>query len=57
MDFSSVKNKAKEWGISIRRVQKFCEQGRIKGVQRLGKIWIIPKDAPRPADLRYSDNK
>jgi len=57
MEFVSAKEKAKEWSISLRRVQKFCEQGRIDGVQRLGKIWLIPKDAPRPADLRYSANK
>jgi len=57
MEFVSAKDKAEEWGISIRRVQKFCEQGRIDGVQRLGKIWVIPKEASRPVDLRYSDSK
>ena len=57
MEFVSAKEKAEEWGISIRRVQIFCEQGRIEGVQRLGKIWVIPKSASRPADLRYSENK
>jgi hypothetical protein len=57
MEFVSAKDKAEEWQISLRRVQKFCEQGRIGGVQRLGKIWLIPKDAERPVDLRYSNNK
>ena len=56
MEFVSAKDKAEEWNISIRRVQKFCEEGRIDGVERLGKIWLIPKNAQRPADLRYSDN-
>lgn len=57
MEFVSAKEKAKEWGISIRRVQVFCEQRRIEGVQRLGKIWVIPKDAERPVDLRYLKNR
>lgn len=57
MDFVTAKEKAAEWNISLRRVQAFCEQDRIEGVQRLGKIWIIPKNAKRPADMRYSGNK
>lgn len=57
MEFVSAKEKSEEWGLSLRRVQIFCEQGRIDGVQRLGKIWVIPKDAERPADLRYSKNR
>ncbi|MGL6201178.1 MAG: helix-turn-helix domain-containing protein [Lachnospiraceae bacterium] len=57
MEFMSAKDKAEEWGISIRRVQKYCEQGRIAGVQRLGKIWLIPKEALRPTDLRYTNSK
>jgi len=57
MDFVTAKEKAVEWNISLRRVQLFCEQNRIEGVQRLGKIWIIPKTAKRPCDKRYSVNK
>ena len=57
MDFVTAKEKAAEWNISLRRVQLFCEQGRIEGVQRLGKVWVIPKDAKRPSDLRYTANK
>jgi len=57
MDFVTAKEKAAEWNISLRRVQAFCEQVRIEGVQRLGKIWLIPKSAKRPADMRHSGNK
>lgn len=57
MDFVTAKEKAAEWNISLRRVQLFCEQGRIEGVQRLGKVWVIPKDAKRPSDRRYTINK
>lgn len=57
LDFVTAKEKAQEWGISLRRVQLFCEQGRIDGMRRLGKVYIIPKDAPRPKDGRYKANK
>lgn len=57
MDYVSAKEKSEEWGISLRRVQKLCEQGRVQGIQRLGKIWLIPKEAKRPVDMRYTDNK
>ncbi len=57
MDFVTAKEKAAEWNISLRRVQLFCEQGRIKGVQRLGKVWVIPKEAERPLDKRYAENR
>lgn len=52
MDYMNAKEAAKKWGISVRRVQVLCEQGRIKGVERLGSIWAIPKDADRPLDGR-----
>lgn len=57
MDYVTAKEKANEWGISLRRVQLFCEQGRIPGVTHMGKMWIIPKDAERPSDKRYKENK
>ncbi len=32
MDFISVQEAAKNWGISERRIQKVCEENRIEGV-------------------------
>lgn len=57
MDALSVKEAAEKWGISERRVQKLCEEGRIPGVIRFGRSWAIPKDAEKPADGRYKDMK
>lgn len=54
MDYVTAKEKAAEWNLSLRRVQAFCEQGRIDGVQRLGKVWAIPQEARKPKDARYS---
>jgi hypothetical protein len=52
MDYISVKDTAKKWGVSERWVQVLCEQGRINGVSKFGNVWLIPKDAERPKDGR-----
>ena len=55
MEFMSVRNAASLWNLSERWVQKLCEEGRIEGVQRLGRSWMIPKTAAKPRDLRRKD--
>ena len=57
MDFITTKQAAALWNISQRRVSLLCEQSRIPGVQKVGIFWLIPKNADRPADLRYSGNR
>ncbi len=53
MEYITAKEAAEKWGISQRRVQVLCEQGRVDGAKRLGWVWAIPKDAPKPADARF----
>ena len=43
---------SEKWGISLRRVQDLCRQGRIPGAERFGKNWMVPADAGRPLDGR-----
>jgi len=43
MDYITAKEAAEKWGISQRRVQHLCEQGRVAGAVRLGWAWAIPK--------------
>lgn len=52
MDYISVREASQKWNISIRRVQKLCEDNRIEGVVRFGRFWMIPKAAEKPADPR-----
>ena len=54
MDFDWItpKQAAEKWGISDRRVQYLCTNGKINGVLRLGRTWLIPKEAPKPIDGR-----
>ncbi len=57
MDYISVKDAAEKWCISERRIQKLCEENRIDGVLRMGKMWLIPKAAEKPVDGRLKKEK
>jgi len=52
MEYIKVSDAAQRWDISMHRVQEYCKNGRIPGVIRFGKIWLIPADAARPLDGR-----
>ncbi|NLJ88633.1 MAG: helix-turn-helix domain-containing protein [Epulopiscium sp.] len=52
MNYITTKEAAQNWGITERRVQVLCHQGKIEGVVRLGWAWAIPKDAEKPLDNR-----
>lgn len=52
MDYMSVREAAELWSVSERWIQKLCEVGRIYGVKRFGRSWMIPKGAKKPNDLR-----
>ena len=48
---------AELWGISLHRVQELCKMGRIDGVTRFGRSWMIPVDAKKPEDARHKEKK
>ncbi|QOV20116.1 helix-turn-helix domain-containing protein [Blautia liquoris] len=54
-EYMTVQEAAKLWEISERRVQKLCEENRLEGVVRLSRVWLIPKDAKKPADGRLRE--
>lgn len=43
---------AEKWGISIRRVQILCLQGRLEGAVKHGGVWAIPKETIKPERLK-----
>lgn len=57
LEVISVPEAAKKWSISERRVQKLCEENRIPGVAKFSRMWLIPKDAEKPADGRLSNKR
>ena len=52
MDYQKIDEVAAKWGISPRRLQTLCAQGKIEGATRFGRAWMIPKTTHRPADGR-----
>lgn len=48
----TVKQAAEKWGITVRRVQEYCKNGRIAGAERFGSSWMLPDDAAQPMDMR-----
>ncbi len=52
MDYLKIEDVAKKWGLSTRRVQVLCSQGKIEGAFRFGRDWMIPQEADKPVDGR-----
>ena len=52
MEYITASQASKKWGISQRRVQILCAEGRIPEVFKLGETWAIPKETKKPIDKR-----
>ncbi len=52
MDYLKIDEVAAQWGISSRRLQILCAEGKIEGATRFGRAWMIPKDTAKPVDGR-----
>ncbi len=57
MEYLSIRETAEKWGISVRRLQVICRQGRIPGAFLVGNSWAIPADAVKPKDNRIKSGK
>jgi hypothetical protein len=57
MDYMTIAEASGKWGLSARRIQVLCAQGRIPGTERLGYCWAIPKNATKPTDARIKNGK
>lgn len=50
MDYMTVKQVAKKWEVTPRRVQVLCAQGKVPGAVQFGVGWAIPKDTAKKKD-------
>lgn len=57
MGYLSVKQTSEKWGISGRRIQTLCVQGRIEGAMKIGSYWAIPETSEKPKDERVRSGK
>ena len=57
MDYTTLKETSEKWGISSRQINYYCTDGRIPGAVKMAGVWLIPKNADKPADRRYKQSK
>ena len=53
LNYMTVKEAGEKWGIGSRMVTLYCAAGRIEGAEKIGNMWLIPKDAEKPEDGRH----
>lgn len=51
----TVKQAAEKWGVTPRRVQSLCKEGKIKGATRWERTWMIPHYAVLPSSNKGDD--
>lgn len=52
MDYLTVKEAGKKWGITARMVNHYCSTGRIPDAIKKGNLWLVPANAEKPKDGR-----
>ena len=57
MEYLSITQMSEKWGISGRRIQRLCTEGRIPGATKIGSYWAVPKNAIKPKDARIRSGK
>ena len=56
-EYMTAQEAAEKWNVSLRWVQRLCKENRIEGVLNINRVWLIPKDAKKPADKRRKFRK
>lgn len=57
MEYMTIQEAAEVWGISSRRIQKLCVEGRLENAKKFGRQWAIPVNTERPSDARLKSGK
>lgn len=52
MEYLTTVEMSKKWNITPRRIGVLCSEGRIDGVIKKGKTWLIPANSQKPSDAR-----
>ena len=57
MDYMTLKEASKIWGVTPRWINYYCSSGRILGAIKMGTIWLNPKNAEKPIDGRTKQGR
>ena len=52
MEYQGIREVAEAWGVSSRRVQRLCSEGRVEGARKFGRAWMFPVGARKPSRPR-----
>ncbi|MDK2820868.1 MAG: hypothetical protein PWP31_833 [Clostridia bacterium] len=52
MEYMTTQEAAEKRGVTVRRVQVLCAEGRIEGAIKRASVWFISKEAEKPVDSR-----
>ena len=52
-EYMTAQEAAEKWEVSLRWVQRLCKDNRVDGVINVNRVWLIPKEAKKPADARF----
>lgn len=55
--YLKIREAAEKWGISERRINELCLEGRLEGAVKFGNTWAIPDDLEKPDDARIKWEK
>lgn len=56
-EYLTLQEISEKWNIGIRRINTLCNEGRIEGATKFGKVWAIPANAVKPNDGRIKSGK
>ena len=57
MEYMTIQEASQLWGITSRRIQVLCSEGRLDGAVKFGRQWAIPANAEKPIDARVKSGK
>lgn len=57
MEYMTIQEASEKWGITCRRIQVLCAEGRIPNSIKFGRQWAIPTDVEKPNDARIKNGK
>lgn len=52
MNYMTLKEASEKWGISVRRINLLCSEGRLPGAVKRQNLWMIPSSSEKPSDGR-----
>ena len=57
MDYLSAAEFAEKYGVTDRYIRRLCAEGKLEGVEKIGKAYRIPASAELPTDRRHLRGK